>query len=98
MSNEEFIEPLSRLPDEVADALYAWRKAKAEREKIMGITFLNYRGDSEKRTVSEIDALVDSNDGCYKAKLYEAVAEAQYTRLIEKLYAIKRAASLRAAF
>lgn len=89
---------LDQLPDLVSRALFSWRKATADRERKLAVTYLKYRGDGEKRTVNEIEAMVDKDDECYQSKLNEAVCEAEYTRLLEKLYAAKRLASLRTAY
>lgn len=91
-------ESLNQLPDLVADSLLEWRKATIDRQKILAVTYLKFRGELEKRTVSEIEAMVDKDDACYKAKLDEAVKEAEHTRLLERLYAVKRTLAARAAF
>lgn len=90
---------LQELPDKVADALFDWRKATLDREKTEAILFLQYKnGITEKRTVSEIEAMVDSNQERYDARLKEATAESEYNRLYEKLLASKKRADLRTAY
>lgn len=96
--NAEIEHDLSTLPDLVADALQAWRIATLEREKIEGLLYLQFKGGEEKRTTDELKALVRSDGGRYMAVLAELKAEANYTRLLEKLYSSKKAASLRTAF
>jgi len=89
---------LEELPEVVAKALLEWRKASLERDRKEAILYLSYKGSEEKRTVTEIEALVDANDDRYALKLAEAVAESEYTRVYEKLLSQKRLANLRTAF
>lgn len=98
IENADLERDLTSLPDKVADALLAWRKATIEQEKITAVYYLRFRGDGHKRTVNEIEAMVNTNEECYLAKLDEALKEALYTRLLEKLYSAKKQASFRTAF
>lgn len=83
----------------MADALLKWRKAELERQKVEALKYMQYKHvGAEKRTVSEIEALVHSDEDRYQAKLAEALAESEYTRLLEKLYATKRLLGSRTAF
>jgi len=96
--NAQTEKDLSEGPDLVADSLFKWRKATIEREKTDALLFLQFKADGEKRTGDEIKAMVRADGGHYKAALDEAIAESEYTRLLERLYSAKKAASLRTAF
>ena len=89
---------LSSLPDLTSNALLEWRKATLNREKREALLYLEFRNTATGRTVKEIEAMVDSDGGRYDAKLAEAVAEAHYHKLYEKLMSSKKLADLRTAF
>lgn len=89
---------LDELPDLVADALLHWRKLELSREKIDALLHMDFKASEEKRTADDIKALVRASDKHYQAKLLEITAEANYTRLHERLLALKKRADLRTAF
>lgn len=89
---------LETLPDDVAISLIAWRTASLDREKLEAALYLRHKNEAEKRTVNEIEALIHLDETRYKAKLKEAVAEAEYHKLYERLMAAKRLSALRTAF
>ena len=89
---------LDELPEQVADALQAWRLASLEREKLEALLYLKFKAGEGKRTSDEIKAMVRSDGERYAASLTELKAEVQYQRLYERLLSVKRLASLRTAF
>ena len=99
LSNNSYLEQeLEEGPERVSKALLNWRKASLEREKKEALLYLKFKGEDGKKTVNEIGALVDSCDERYDLKLLEAVCEAEYHRVLEKLLAAKKLADLRTAF
>jgi len=96
--NSDIEEALENLPDQIADALESWRRSTLEREKIEALCYLEYKGQDEDRTSTEIRALVHSDSGRYTAVLDEIKAESNYNRLYERLMAMKKKADLRTAF
>ncbi len=96
--NSGLEEDLDKLPDLVANALEAWRKASLEREKIEALAYLRFKSGDTKRTSDEIKALVRKDGERYAACLVEIQAEVNYQRLLERLYSVKKLASLRTAF
>lgn len=91
-------ETLIDLPDQVADALSAWRIATLNREKKEALLYVEIKGQDEKRTAAEIKAIVHGNAERYNLVLLEITSEAQYIRLYERLLSAKKRASLRTAF
>lgn len=89
---------LEDLPEKVAEALLEWRKSALNREKKEALLYLQFKNEVDKRTVGEIEAMIESNDDRYDAKLKEAMAECEYHRLYEKLMSAKKMADLRTAF
>lgn len=98
--NQQIESDLETLPDKSADALFEWRKATLDREKTEALLYLRFKAESigEKKTVSDIDAMVDADDGRYLVKLKEASAESEYERIYEKLLAAKKISDIRTAF
>lgn len=98
-TTDEIEQGLNDLPDLVADALLEWRKATIFREKEEALLYLRFKNDSsEKRTVPEIQALVESSDARYQCRLKESVAESDYERIKERLLCTKKRADLRTTF
>lgn len=95
--NDQVEEDLQTLPNQVADALYSWRLATAEKEKLDALLYLQFKGEGDK-TVDEIKSLVKSNPTRFEAILNEIKAESDYVRLYERLLSLKRVAGLRTAF
>jgi hypothetical protein len=95
---DEIEKALETLPDKVADMLIKWRTATLDRERIEALLYLKFKVCDGTRTATEIKAMVNSNGERYKANLDEAVAEAEYTRLYERLLSLKKNASLRTAY
>lgn len=100
MTNAEIESAMETLPDIVADALYNFKTAIIDKERICAKTFLEFKARSvgEKITVAEIDAMVKSDVDCYKAALLEVERESAYVKWNEKLMAAKKLASMRTAF
>lgn len=98
--NEDLEKNLELLPDQVSDALLAWRTATLNREKTEALLYLRFRADTQgiKRTSDEIKSMVRSDDGRYKAVLDEVMAESNYVRLNERLLSFKKLSALRTAF
>lgn len=89
---------LDILPDQVADALEAWRVATLDRERCEALLYAALKGADDGKTATEIKASINSDPARYSAVLEEIKAESNYTRLYEKLLSAKRRASLRTAF
>lgn len=100
MTNAEIEVAMETLPDIVGDALYNFKAAIVDKERLCAKTFLEFKARSvgEKITVAEIDAMVKADIGCYKAALNEVEKESEYVKWNEKLLAAKKLASLRTAF
>lgn len=96
--NNDIDQALETLPDQVADALTAWRMATLEREKTEALLHLKFKGEDKERTATEIKAMVQSSGARDIAVVKEIKAEGQYTLLMERLMAAKKRASLRTAF
>lgn len=92
------ISSLEDLPDQIHDALYAWRRATLDFKRVRGLCYLRHKFDAPKPTVSEIEALTDTDEDVYNAKLNEAVKEALYVKLYESLMSAKHLSNLRKAF
>lgn len=100
MQNVDIEAALDELPDKVADALFRFKEASLERERIYSKSFLEIKARSagEKVTVAEMDATIKSDDHYHQACLDEITAEAEWTRVNEKLMAAKKQAAMRTAF
>lgn len=100
MTNAEIEVAMGNLPDTVADALYSYKSAIIDKERLCAKTFLEIKARSagEKITVAEIEAMVRADLDCYKASLNEVEKESEYVRFNEKLMAAKKLAALRTAF
>lgn len=100
MTNAEIEAAMETLPDIVGDALYNFKAAIIDKERLCAKTFLEFKARSagEKITVAEIEAMVKADVDCYKAALNEVSWESEYTKWNEKLMAAKKMASLRSAF
>ena len=96
--NAEIEDALTRGPDELHDALFAWRKATLERERTESGLYTKFKGQDKGRTADEIKALVRADGERYAAVLVELTAEAEHTRVYERLLAAKKLAGLRTAF
>jgi hypothetical protein len=96
--NDGIDDSLEALPDEVANKLLHWRKATLEREKTEAMLYLAAKVKNPDATANEIKSTVNSSDGRYAAVLVESMAECEYQRVLEKLMAAKKRASLRTAF
>ena len=99
-NNAQLEADLEKLPTEVGEALLEWRKQTLEREKQEALLYLKFKNDAdgEKRTVTEIEALVESSEERYNSRLIEALAEAAYHKKLETLLCAKKMADLRTAF
>lgn len=93
-------EALEVLPDQVADALEKWKKARVDKEREHARLFLSFKANSAGKdlTVEELKSMVKNDSGYYQICLDEITAESSYTRLYEKLMSAKKTASMRAAF
>lgn len=91
---------LSSLPDLVADALAVWKKAEADKRREAARLYLMFKAKMVGHgvTATELRAMVDNDEGYYRMCLDCVTAESSYVRLMEKLMAAKKAASLRTAF
>lgn len=91
---------METLPDVVGDALYNFKAATIEKERLCAKTFLEFKARSagEKITVAEIEAMVKADVDCYKAALNEVEKESEYVKFNERLMACKRMAAMRTAF
>jgi hypothetical protein len=69
-----------------------------EREKVEALLYVEFKGSEEKRTATDLKALIQSDGKRYAAVLDEIKAEATYTRVYEKLMCVKKQAALRTAF
>ncbi len=100
MTNAEIEAAMETLPDVVGDALYNFKAAMVDKERLCAKTFLEIKARSvgEKITVAEIDAMVKADVDCYKAALNEVAMESEYTKWNEKLMAAKKMCSMRTAF
>lgn len=100
MTNAEIEAAMETLPDVVGDALYNFKSAIIDKERLCAKTFLEFKARSagEKITVAEIEAMVKADVDCYKAALHEVERESEYVKWNEKLMAAKKLASLRSAF
>jgi hypothetical protein len=100
MTNAEIESAMETLPEIVGDALYNFKAAMVEKERLCAKTFLELKARSagEKITVAEIEAMVKADVDCYKAALNEVEKESEYTKWNEKLMAAKKMAAMRTAF
>ncbi len=100
MTDAEIIEAMDTLPDIVADALYIFKAAGIDKERLHAKTFLEFKARSvgEKITVAEIEAMVKADVDCYKAALAEVEKESQYVKFNERLMAAKKQAAMRTSF
>lgn len=100
MTDAEIVEAMEKLPDIVADALYNFKVAGLEKERLHAKTFLEFRARSAgvKTSVAEIEALVTADLDCYKAALNEIEKESEYVKYNERLMAAKKMAAMRSAF
>lgn len=100
MTNAEIEAAMETLPDVVADALYNYKMAIIDKERLCAKTFLEIkaRAAGEKITVAEIEAMVRADVDCYKAALNEVEKESEYVKWNEKLMAAKKMAAMRTAF
>lgn len=100
MTDAEIVAAMETLPDIVADALYNFKTAGIDKERLHAKTFLELKARSvgEKVTVAEIDAMVKVDLECYKASLNEVEKESSYVKYNERLMAAKKMAAMRAAF
>ena len=89
---------LDALPEEVSEALKAWRMATLEREKKEALLYIEYKGSGLSMTATEIRASINSNSERYGAVLKEVEAESRYNFLYEKLLAAKKKAGLRISY
>lgn len=98
--NQDLANELETLPDSVAASLYEWRKLTLDRERVEARMYLTFKNPTsgEKRTVGEVEALIHSDPQRYEIRLSEALAESNYTRLLERLYCAKKLSSLRTAY
>lgn len=96
--NAQIEKDLENLPDLVSESLLKWRKETLEREKVEALLYLSFKNDGGSKTVREIEALVESDNRRYEARLKESVAESDYERLYERLMSSKKLADLRTAF
>jgi len=95
---DQIEDQLDTLPDQVADALSAWRIATLQREKIEAMLHLRLKAGEEKLSVGDMKAAINNNQERYDMMLKEILAETEYQRLYEKLLSAKKRASLRTAF
>lgn len=98
LGNADIEKDLNELPDLVSDTLQIWRIATLDREKTEALLYVKIRGEDDKRTATEIKALIQSDEKRYQMVLEEIKAECEYTRLYEKLMSTKRISGLRTAF
>lgn len=91
---------LAGLPDQVADAQAAWKRKEAELKHERARLHLSLKAKmaGTEPTQSDLRAMVDGDTNIYLKTLECVTAESEYTRLMEKLMATKRLASMRAAF
>lgn len=88
---------LETLPDEVATALFNWRVATLDREKAEALLYARFKAEDD-RTAVEVKSLINASPERYEAVLKEITAESDHTRLLERLLAAKKLASLRTAY
>lgn len=102
ISNVDLEQAMFELPDKVAEALRSWRAAELERKRIAGRLFLTFKAESADRgrppSRETLEAMVESDQSHYEARLAEILAEAEHNKLYERLMTMKRIAGLREAF
>lgn len=100
MTNAEIEAAMETLPDIVGDALYNFKAAMIDKERLCAKTFLEFKARSagEKITVAEIESMVKADLDCYKAALLEVERESEYVKWNEKLMAAKKLCAMRTAF
>lgn len=93
-------EELRELPDRVADAQKFWKSKEAELKHSRARVYLDFKAKlvGSDPTQGDLKAMVENDMGIYKLSLECVTAESEYTRLMEKLMAAKRLASMRTAF
>jgi hypothetical protein len=93
-------EELRDLPDRVADAQRFWKAKEAELKHERARVYLSFKSKlvGTEPTQGDLKAMVENDMGIYQLSLDCVTAESEYTRLMEKLMAAKRLASLRSAF
>jgi hypothetical protein len=96
--NGDIEKDLNELPDLVSAALEGWRIAREEKRRFEALLRIKLKAEDPNRTSGDLKALVDGDDEGFKLRLVEIKAEAEYTRLYEKLMSAKKSASLRTAF
>ena len=96
--NDDLDKSLEDLPDKVADALEAWRRATLEREKTEALLHLRFKADEVKHTQDDLKAFIRASEERFEACLTELKAEAAYERLYERLLSFKKRADLRTAY
>lgn len=89
---------LERLPDLVAKALETWRRLTLDRERTEALLYIEFKGQDKERSATEIKALINAAPLRYAACLEELKAEAEHTRVLEKLLCVKKEASFRTNF
>lgn len=96
--NSQIEETLERSPDEVAKALFEWRRATLDRESLEARLYLRFKAQNPDITATELKARVNESDERYQAVLQEITLESTYNAKQETLLAAKKIASLRTAF
>jgi hypothetical protein len=101
VTDSEIIEVLGTYPDRTADALQKWKVSTLERERYGSKLYLDLKARAaggEKVTVKELEMMVEADEGHYKARLEEIMAESDHLRCYEKLLSAKKMAGIRAGF
>lgn len=96
-NNAQLEADLETLPDEVSTVLMNWRIATLNRERVESLLHARLRADTT-RTMADIKSSINGDPDRYEAVLNEIKAEAEHTRLLERLLCAKKLASLRTAF
>ena len=92
---------LHELPDQVADALLAWRRATIKRQHMEAYAFVRFKKEAiSSRAPGDdyVKSQIRSTDEWVKWMDEEAAAESNYVRLYEKHMSNKKTAGIRAAY
>lgn len=100
MNESEITEILDTYPDKVADAQKFWKAKESGLKHERARVYLDFKAKlvGSEPTQGDLKAMVENDMGIYKLALECVTAESEYTRLMEKLMAAKRLASMRTAF
>lgn len=91
-------ENISRLPEEVAQAKFQWRKATADKKKLYAEMFLKFKAEDKEQSATEIKERIHGTQAWYDAEMVEATFEKIFDAKYESLMLLKKEMSQRTAY